>query len=59
MGALAGMGSHGHSHGDEQKDEVQELITNPEELTFEFELLVSRHLEPKLINSERSFRLHG
>ena len=47
MGALAGMGSHGHSHGDEQKDEVQELITNPEELTFEFELLVSRHLDSK------------
>merc|ERR1712113_373867 len=39
MGALAGMGSHGHSHGDDQKDEVQELITNPEELTSEFELL--------------------
>ena len=36
MGALGG---HGHAH--EHKDELQELLAHPEELTFEFELLVS------------------
>ena len=43
----AGRQSHGcmgwmmqHSHAHEHKDEIQEMMENPEELTFEFTLMV-------------------
>jgi len=36
-GCMGALGGHGHAH--EHKDELQELLAHPEELTFEFELL--------------------
>ena len=39
MGSM--VNAHGHSHGENDGDVIQTLIKNPEELTFEFKLIVS------------------
>ena len=38
-GCMGGMAAH-HGHSHDHKDEVEEMMTNPEELTFEFTLMV-------------------
>jgi len=43
-GCMGGM-HHGHSHN--EKDEIEEIISNPEDLTFQFTLVV-RNLQKKI-----------